>query len=197
MKERTMTSGVLQGIRVAILVSDGFAESELRESRRVLDHAGAATFVISDSKDRVKGWDQLKTEKQIPIDISLQSARPADFHALLLPGGTTNAATLTLNRPALHFLGEFMQAGKPVAAIGEALLPLLQSGFLRARRVASPPSMKSDLQNAGAQWEDAEVACDRNLITSRGYDDVPAFNREMIRVFAEVREHSHNMRKLA
>jgi protease I len=192
-----MTSGVLQGMRVAILLSDGFAESELMESRRALDHAGAATFVIADNKEKVKGWDHLKTEKQVPVDIPLQSARPADFYALLLPGGTANGVTLSLNRPALHFLGEFMRAAKPVAAIGEGLLPLLQSGALRGRRVASPPSMKADLQKAGAQWEDAEVVCDGNLITSRGYGDVPAFNREMIRVFAGVREHSHNMRKPA
>jgi protease I len=167
------------------------------ESRRALDHVGAATFVIVDSKDKVKGWDHLKTEKQVPVDIRLQSARPADFYALLLPGGDRKWCSLSLNRPALHFLGEFMQAAKPVAAIGEGLLPLLQSGALCGRRVASPPSMNADLQKAGAQWEDTEVVCDGNLITSPGYDDVPAFNREMIRVFAEVREHSHNMRKLA
>jgi protease I len=191
-----MNNATLQGMRVAILIADGFQETELLEPKWALDHAGAAMFVISPAHDRVKGWTERNGEKQIAVDIPLKSAKPQDFHALLLPGGSTNIDQLRTNPQALQFVKHFAQAEKPVATIGEASLLLLDLGALRGYTVTSAPSLKSDFENAGAKWSDTGVACDRNLITSRNPEDAPEFSREIIRLFAEVREHSTHMRKI-
>jgi protease I len=190
------TSGILQGVRVAILVSDGFEASELLESRRTLDHHGAATFVIAPSRDRIVGSDEEQGQKQVPIDIPLKSAKPKDFHALFLPGGDANANHLATNDKAVGFVKDFMEAGKPVAAIGEASAILLQTGALQGRTISADALLEADLRKAGANYIDKDVVCDGNLITARSLDDISAFDREMTHVFAGLREHSTEMRKI-
>ena len=187
-----MTIALLQGMRVAILLRDGFLESELLEPKRALENAGAATFVISASGDRVRGRTTGNGQKDVPVDVPLESARAEDFHALLLPGGSSDGP---VNIGEVQFVRHFMQAGTLVAAIGEGCRILLQAGTVRGCRMTSSPSLKSELENAGASWVNSDVVCDRNLITSRTPDDIPAFDREMVRSFAEFREHSTGMRK--
>jgi protease I len=192
-----MTSGILQGVRVAILVSDGFEASELLDSRWILDRAGAATFVIAPGKDRVVGSDKGEAQKQVPIDIPLESAKPEDFHALFLPGGRANVEHLAIDAKAVQFAKDFMQAGKPVAAIGEAPTILLRTGTLGGRTITAGVSLEADLKMAAVNCIDKDVVCEGNLITARRLDDVSAFNREMTRVFAGLREHSLDMRKIS
>jgi protease I len=192
-KENTMTTALLQGMRVAILVRDGFLESELLEPKRALENAGAATFVVSGTGDRVRGRTEKNGQKDVPVDIPLNTARAEDFHALLLPGGRSDQS---VNIGEVQFVRHFMKAGKLVAAIGDGCETLLQAGTVRGCTMTSDPSLKSELENAGTIWVDNDVVCDRNLITSRTPDDIPAFNREMIRSFAEFREHSISMRKV-
>jgi protease I len=192
-KENTMTVAVLQGMRVAILVRDGFLESELLEPKRALEHAGAATFVVCAIADRVRGRTQRNGEKDVPVDIPLSTAHAEDFHALLLPGGSSDQS---VNIGEVQFIRHFRKAGKLVAAIGDGCGMLLLAGTVRKCTMTSDPSLKSELENAGASWVDNDVVRDGNLITSRTPDDIPAFNREMIRSFAEFREHSTTMRKV-
>jgi len=192
-----MTSGTLQGVRVAILVTDGFEQSELLEPRRALDNAGAATFLISPTEDKVKGWNHIEWGKVIPVDIPLKSAKADDFHALFLPGGVMSPDRLRANPLAVQFVKHFMEVGKPVAAICHGSWTILEAGAVRGRTMTSWPSLKTDLTNAGANWIDKDVVCDGNLLTSRRPDDIPAFNREMIRLLFEVREHSTDMRRIA
>jgi protease I len=192
-----MTSGKLQGVRVAILVSDGFREFELLDARRILDRAGAATFVIAPTEDKVKGLNLAGGEASIPVDIPLKSAMPQDFHALLLPGGAGNARELSTNADATEFVKSFMVGHKPVAAIGEAAAILVQTGTLRGRTLTSEKSLEQDLKGVGASYWDNNVVRDGNLITARSLDDIPALDRELTRVLAELRVHSTEMRKLA
>jgi protease I len=191
-----MTVGALQGMRVAILATDGFEQAELLEPRMALDHAGASTFVISPSDDTIRGWSNKTWGIELPVDIPLKSAKAEDFHALLLPGGVINPDHLRMNQNAVQFVKDFIDAGKPVAAICYGPWTILEADAVRGRTMTSWPSLKSDLKNAGANWVDKEVVCDGNLVTSRKPDDIPAFDREMIRVFAEEREHSTDMRKI-
>lgn len=192
-----MASGVVQGVRVAILVSDGFEESELLDSRWTLDHSGAATFIIAPSRDKVVGSDQGNRQKQVPVDIPLEVAKPEDFHALFLPGGSTSASRLASSEKAVEFVRNFLLARKPVAAIGEASAILEKAGVLYGRKVTAEASVKQDIEKAGAEYVDQNVVCDANLITARRLEDVSAFNREMIRAFSELRQHSQDMRKIA
>jgi protease I len=197
MKENTnnMTS-TLQGKKVAILVSDGFEQSELLEPRKALDEAGAITQVVSPAEKKVKGWNHKDWGNEVPVDVSLDSANAQEFDALLLPGGVMNPDQLRLNPKAVAFVKQFMDEGKPVAAICHGPWTLLEAGAVRGRTLTSWPSLKTDLNNAGATWVDQEVVTDGLLVTSRKPDDIPAFNREMIRLFAEAVE-SAALRKTA
>ena len=191
-----MTDRNLQGKRVAILVTDGFEQSELVEPRKALDEAGATTLVVSPAGTKVKGWNHKDWGKEVSVDVALDSANAEDFHALLLPGGVMNPDQLRMNPRAVEFVKSFTKAGKPVAAICHGPWTLLEAGAVRGRTMTSWPSLKTDLSNAGANWVDKEVVVDGGLVTSRKPDDIPAFNREMIRLFVEGAQ-SHLLKKTA
>jgi protease I len=193
---RKMTTGNLQGKKVAILVTDGFEQSELLEPRKALDEAGATTKLVSPAGKKAKGWNHKEWGNEVPVDVPLDSAKADEFDALLLPGGVMNPDQLRMNPKAVEFVKHFTSAGKPVAAICHGPWTLIEAGAVRGRTVTSWPSLKTDLKNAGANWVDKEVVNDQGLVTSRKPDDIPAFNREMIRLFSEGAE-SHALRKTA
>lgn len=192
-----MANSSLQGKRVAILVTDGFEQSELLEPRKALDEAGATTLVVSPATGKVKGWNHTEWGNEVPVDISLNSAKAEDFHALLLPGGVMNPDHLRMTPEAVKFVKHFVDEGKPVAAICHGPWTLLEAGGISGRTVTSWPSLKTDLKNAGANWVDKEVVSDGPLVTSRKPDDIPAFNREMIRLFGEGALGESHLRKTA
>jgi protease I len=179
-----MAEKELDGVRVAVLVTDGFEQVELEKPRKALDKAGAATKLVSPADSKVKAWDMTDWGSKFTVDIALTDARPDDFDALLLPGGVMNPDTLRMIPEAVDFVRAFFDAGKPVAAICHGPWTVIEAGAARGRRIASWPSLKTDLRNAGAEWVDEEVVVDGNLVTSRKPDDIPAFNREMIALFA-------------
>jgi protease I len=191
-----MTTGTLQGKKVAILVTDGFEQVELLEPRKALDEAGATTRVVSPAGKKVKGWNHKEWGNEVPVDVSLDSAKSEEFDALLLPGGVMNPDQLRMNPKAVEFVKHFAEAGKPVAAICHGPWTLLEAGAVRGRTMTYWPSLKTDLKNAGATWVDKEVVNDQGLVTSRKPDDIPAFNREMIHLFGEGRGQSQ-LRKTA
>lgn len=182
----------MQGLRVAILVDDGFEQVELTEPKRALDDAGARTTIVSPKEGRVKGWKTKEWGDEIPVDVELRNARPDNFDALLLPGGVMNPDKLRMNPQAVGFVKSFFSAGKPVAAICHGPWTIVEAGEARGRRITSWPSLKTDLKNAGAEWVDQEVVTDGNLVSSRKPDDIPAFNRGMLELFShrEVQVHS-------
>jgi len=192
-----MTNGNLQGKKVAILATDGFEQSELLEPRKALDEAGATTQVVSPAGKKIKGWDQKDRGKEVSVDVPLDSANAEEFDALLLPGGVMNPDQLRMNPTAVQFVKQFTDTGKPVAAICHGPWTLLEAGAVRGRTMTSWPSLKTDLRNAGASWVDQEVVNDQGVVTSRRPDDIPAFNREMIRLFSEGQGKSRSTRKVA
>ena len=192
-----MTNGNLQGKKVAILATDGFEQSELLEPRKALDEAGATTQVVSPTGKKIKGWDQKDWGKEVSVDVPLDSANAEEFDALLLPGGVMNPDQLRMNPTAVQFVKQFTDAGKPVAAICHGPWTLVEAGAVRGRTMTSWPSLKTDLKNAGASWVDKEVVNDQGVVTSRRPDDIPAFNREMIRLFSEGQGKSRSTRKVA
>jgi protease I len=182
--EEVLTMGDLKGRTIAILADNGFEQSELFEPRKALNDAGADTRVVSPQKTQVKGWKLKDWGDEVRVDTPLSEAKAEDFDALLLPGGVMNPDSLRMNPAAVAFVKAFFDAGKPVAAICHGPWTVIEAGAARGRLIASWPSLKTDLANAGAQWLDQEVVVDKNLVTSRKPDDIPAFNREMIRLFA-------------
>jgi len=192
-----MTIGTLQGKKVAILVTDGFEQSELLEPRKALDEAGAKTHVVSPAGKKAKGWNHKEWGDEVPVDVALDSAKADEFDALLLPGGVMNPDQLRMNPKAVEFVKHFTDSGKPVAAICHGPWTLIEAGAVRGRTMTSWPSLKTDLKNAGASWVDKEVVADQGLVTSRKPDDIPAFNLEMIRLFEQGRGESQPLRKTA
>jgi protease I len=177
----------LEGLKVAILVEDGFEEIELVEPRAALNQAGAVTSIVSPKGEPVRGWKFTDWGGYFLVDVALSEAHPQDFDALLLPGGVMNPDKLRTEPEAVAFVKAFFDAGKPVASICHGPWTVVEAGAARGRRIASWPSLKTDLRNAGAEWVDEEAVVDGNLVTSRKPDDIPAFNREMINLFSQAR----------
>jgi deglycase len=177
----------ITGMKVAILIEDGFEQVEMVEPRKALDQAGAETSVVSPRNEHVRAWNLTEWGDNFPVDVALDRARPDDFDALLLPGGVINPDKLRMQPKAVAFAKAFFDAGKPVAAICHGPWTVIETGAARGRRIASWPSLKTDLRNAGAEWMDQEAVVDGNLVSSRKPDDIPAFNRAMIDVFSRSR----------
>lgn len=178
-------AGKLDGKRVAILVSNGFEQVELTEPRRALLDAGAEIDIVSPEEGTVRGWQKTDWGTEFDVDTPLADADAESYDALLLPGGVMNPDKLRQNERALEFVRGFFSAGKPVAAICHAPWLLIEAGVVRDRHVTSYPSVRTDLENAGARWQDSEVVVDAGLVTSRNPDDIPAFNRKMLEEIAE------------
>ena len=179
-----MANRNLEGLNVAILVTDGFEQVELVEPRKALDEAGAKTKVVSPKKDKVRGWKLKEWGDELPVDLALNHTTPHEFDALLLPGGVINPDALRTLPEAVDFVKAFFDSGKPVAAICHGPWTIIETGHARGRRIASWPSLKTDLRNAGATWTDEEAVTDGNLVTSRKPDDIPAFNRAINDLFS-------------
>ncbi len=187
LKEVFMAKNVLNGKRVAILVTDGFEQVEMVKPRKALDKAGAKTVLISPvapTSQTVRGWKETKWGSKFNVDVPLDQASIQDYDALLLPGGVLNPDKLRINAGAVEFVKSFFDANKPVAAICHGPQLLIEADVVRGRRMTSWPSLKTDLTNAGAQWVDESVVTDSNLVTSRKPDDIPQFNQAMVNEFA-------------
>ena len=183
-----MLAQTLKGLTVAILATDGFEQSELIEPRKALDDAGATTWVVAPRRGALRGWHQKDWARgPVVVDKTLDEVDPEEFDALVLPGGVMNPDALRIQPKAVAFVKAYFDADKPVAAICHGPWTVIESGAARGRRMTSWPSLRTDLENAQARWVDEEVVVDRNLVTSRKPDDLPAFNRELIRVFGSVR----------
>ena len=183
-----MADADLNGVKVAILVTDGFEQVEMTEPRQALDQAGAQTRLVSPKDGRVKAWKFTEWGDEFPVDVPLAQARAEDFDAILLPGGVINPDKLRTIPEAVAFAKAFFDAGKPVASICHGPWTVIEAGAARGRRMTSWPSLQTDLRNAGAQWVDQQVVVDQNLVTSRKPDDIPAFNPEVIKLFARGRQ---------
>ena len=177
----------LRNKKVAVLVENGFEQSELFEPKKALLDAGATVEIVSPQDGKVKGWNVTNWGDEIPVDRPLSEAKADDYDALLLPGGVMNPDKLRNSETAIEFVREFVETGKPIAAICHGPWMLIEAGATAGRRMTSWPSLETDLRNAGAEWVDEECVVDNGVVTSRKPDDIPAFNRKMIEEFAEGR----------
>ena len=175
----------LEGKKVAILTENGFEEIELTSPKKALEDAGATVHIISPQKDKVKGWNHDHWTIELPVDVHISKANPAEYDALILPGGVLNPDKLRMNKDAIDFARTFLEEAKPVAAICHGPQLLIETGLLDQREMTSYSSVRTDLENAGANWFDKEVVVDNGLVTSRSPEDLPAFNKKMVEEIAE------------
>ena len=174
----------LSKLRVAVLVTDGFEESELTDPVRALREAGARVDVIAPKPGRIQAFHHHDKTITVPVDRTLEEINPVSYDALMLPGGALNADALRVVPAARSFIRHMTAASKPIAAICHAPWELISAGVVRGRTLTSYHTIEDDIRNAGGHWVDREVVLDENLITSRQPSDIPAFNREMVRAFA-------------
>jgi protease I len=177
----------LSGMKVAILVAEGFEQVELTEPRKALDEAGAETHIVSPASGEVQGWNHFDKADKFKVDVPLDQADAGNFDALMLPGGVANPDQLRIQPKAVQFVRDFFDAGKPVAVICHGPWTLIDAGVAKGRTITSWPSLRADLSNAGAKWVDQEVVVDSGLVSSRKPADIPAFNRKMLEEFGEGR----------
>jgi protease I len=175
----------LGGKRVAILVAEGFEQVEMTQPRKALHDAGAQTQIVSPAKGEVQGWNHFDKADRFAVDVPLEQANAENFDALLLPGGVANPDQLRMIPKAVELVRSFFDAGKPIGVICHGPWTLIEAGVVDGRTITSWPSLKTDLENAGAKWVDQEVVVDRGLVSSRNPKDIPAFNRKIVEEFAE------------
>ncbi|QCO67936.1 type 1 glutamine amidotransferase [Luteimonas yindakuii] len=170
--------------RVAILATHGYEQSELLEPRRRLKEAGFDVEVISPERGEIRGWKDKDWGDTVAVDRVLGDASADDYDALVLPGGVINPDRLRTDADAVAFVQAFDRAGKPLAAICHGPWLLAEAGVVEGRKLTSYHSIRTDMENAGADWRDAEVVTDGHLITSRKPDDIPAFTDAVIGALA-------------
>jgi protease I len=186
--EAFMTEKKLDGYRVAILATDLFEEAELIEPRKVLQEAGAKTFVIAPKAGEIQAVQHDTKTQKVKVDMTLSEAKPADFDAVLLPGGAMNADALRIEKKAQAFVQYMDREGKPIGMICHAPWLLVSAKLVKGRRMTSYKTIRDDLINAGANWVDEPSVRDRNWVSSRQPSDIPQFNKDLIELFAEARQ---------
>lgn len=183
-KLNTMARDV-RGKKVAILTENGFEEVELTSPKKVLEEAGVQVHIVSAQEGKVKAWDHDHWSIELPVDKKLLEANPEDYDALVIPGGVLNPDKMRENKDYVAFAQHFIEQGKPLAAICHGPQLLIETGMISTRKLTSYPSIKTDLINAGALWEDKEVVVDNGLVTSRSPKDLDAFNKKLIEELGE------------
>ena len=174
----------LKGIRVAILATDGVEKVELTLPRFSLEEAGADTVLLA-PKPQIQSMQHDEKDDRFVADVLLKDAQPEEFDAVMLPGGALNADKLRMDTDARDIVQQIDAAGRPIAAICHAPWLLVSAKLVKGRRLTSFYTLQDDILCAGGQWEDQEVIVDKNWVTSRKPDDIPAFNREMRALFAK------------
>lgn len=181
----------LEDKKIAILATNGFEKSELFEPLNALRDEGAQVHIVAPESGSIKSWDKDKWGESVLVDITISTADPSDYNSLVLPGGVLNPDTLRTNDEALEFIRAFFEQGKPVAAICHGPWLLINAGVIENRTVTCYKSIKQDVLNAGAKFQDKEVVVDQGLVTSRNPDDLPAF---IDKIIEETREGKHDGR---
>src|SRR6266702_6724205 len=175
-----MQKNTLDGLRVAILVTDDFEQVELTEPKKALEQAGATTKIISPKSGQIQGMNHDVKADTFSVDMTLDQANPDDFDAVMLPGGALNADALRMEPKARDFVKRAQAAGKPFAVICHAPWLLVSSGLVKGRTLTSYYTIQDDIRNAGGNWVDQEVVRDKNWVTSRSPRDLQAFNPAMV-----------------
>ncbi len=180
--------------RILIIASNGFEQAELEVPRDRLRAKGARADVASPDGKAIRGWNHDDWGGKADADLKLADARMDDYNALVIPGGVINPDKLRIDKDAMALVHAFLDAGKVVAAVCHGPWLLVQADALKGRQATSWPSLRKDMENAGAKWLDEKVVVDNGIVTSRKPDDLEAF---VAKIIEEVEEGKHYRRQAA
>lgn len=181
----------IDSARILILATDGYERSELRVPLDQLKAKGAEVKIASLEKRPIKSWDKKDWGDTVAVDLTIDEVSVKNFDALVIPGGQINPDLLRKEENAVRLVRDFVESGKPVAAICHGPWLLVEADALRGRKATSYASIKTDLKNAGAEWRDEAVVTDQGIITSRQPADLDAF---VAKIVEEVTEGRHQRR---
>ncbi len=175
--------------KIAILTEEGFEEIELTSPKEAMEKEGFKTEIISTKSEKIKSWNDGNWSNEYKVDQVVENVNASDYDALFIPGGVINPDKLRRSEEALSFIRDFFKQKKPVASICHGPQVLISADVVKDRKMTSFHSVKDDIINAGAKWEDSEVVVDNGLVTSRNPDDLEAFNAKLIE---EIKEGKHS-----
>ncbi|MFF3322576.1 type 1 glutamine amidotransferase domain-containing protein [Streptomyces sp. NPDC002889] len=177
-------------MQIAFLMApEGVEQIELTEPWEAVTDSGDKPRLVSTRPGLVQAFHHLDKADTFPVDQVVTETSADEYGALVLPGGVANPDALRMNKDAVAFVRAFFYAGKPVAAICHAPWMLVEADVVRGRTLSSWPSLRTDIRNAGGEWEDEQVSictvAPSTLITSRKPADLKAFCAAFIAEFAK------------
>jgi protease I len=175
----------LNGKTIAFLAADGVEQVELTEPWKAVENAGGTPELISVNDGEIQGFNHLDKADTFKVDKTAKEADASSYAGLVLPGGVANPDFLRTDEDAVNFVRSFFEQAKPVGVICHGPWTLVEADVVRGRTLTSWPSVRTDLENAGANWVDEEVHVDEGLTSSRNPDDLPAFCAKIVEEFAE------------
>jgi protease I len=183
-------AGALEGKRIAFLMAnEGVEQVELTEPWKAVQGADGEPVLIAPEAGEVQAFNHLDKADRFTVDMTADEAEPAQFDALVLPGGVANPDQLRIQPSAVRFVHQMAEAGRPIAVICHGPWTMIDAGVVPGRTLTSWPSLRTDLTNAGAEWVDEVVVVDRNgpntVVSSRKPDDLPRFCEELVHTFSE------------
>jgi protease I len=178
-------AGKLEGKKIAFLFTDGVEQVELEKPAEAVKEAGADVEFVSLEDGEVQAFNHLDHGDKIKVDKAVSDADQSDYDGLVLPGGVANPDLLRGDDDAVAFVRSFVEAAKPIGVICHGPWTLVEADVLKGRTIASWPTLKTDIENAGGTWVDEEVHVDEGLVSSRNPDDLPAFCEKIVEEFCE------------
>lgn len=170
----------VQGKKVAILVTDGFEQIEMTSPRDAIHAEGGQTHIVSLKGGQIQGFKHMERGDKFDVDATVDTARPEDYDAILIPGGLFNPDALRTNEKAVGFARKFFEQKKPVFAICHGPQVLISADVVQGREMTGYEAIQPDLRNAGANVRNEAVVVDEGLVTSRNPNDLPAFNAKVV-----------------
>ncbi|NNG02667.1 MAG: peptidase C56 [Inquilinus sp.] len=180
-----MTDQPLANKTVAVLVANGFEETDMTEPQRALLAAGATIKLVSSEQALVNGWHGDGWGHYFTVDVVISDALAADFDALVVPGGERSVQKLASNPHTKRFLRGFVDGEKPLAMIGKAVTLLTVAERAAGRKLAASETEAESLQAAGAEIQEEAIFVDGPLVSAREDAASSALKDEVLRVFSD------------
>lgn len=178
----------IESARILIVATHGFEQSELEFPRDQMRAKGAKVDVATLDGKAINGWEGKDWGREAEADLTVSDAKADDYDAIVIPGGQINPDLLRVEDDVVSLVKSFHKAGKVIAAVCHGPWVLIEAGIVKGRDVTSYPSIKTDVTNAGGNWQDVEVVADNGIVTSRKPEDLKAF---VSKIVEEIEEGKH------